>query len=272
MVTLSWMLPAAEAAPLLTRVPSLYFCNVNDVLLTGLVLAFAQWQVSRGRGDDPSLLVDLEEHGRQDITDGVELSRTVGWFSSIYPARLDAGNTDGRPVGDVLKQVKEQLRAIPDNGIGYGLLRHLHPHTGDRLAQLPRPQVMFRSLSVLPASSGADWTMTEETGALAEGSDELMPLQYALSIDITTQDTVGGPQLTITLAWPRELLAEGDVRELGDAWIAALNSLADHVDDPSAGGRTPPTCPWSPSLRAKWTTLSSSCFSDQSRARRRCSR
>ncbi|MEK8146084.1 condensation domain-containing protein [Streptomyces sp. M10(2022)] len=95
--SLSWTLSTEQTTPLLTRVPSLYFCGVNDVLLTGLALAFGQWRSSRGADSDRSLLVDLEGHGRQDITDDVELSRTAGWFTNIYPARLDAGSIKDGP-------------------------------------------------------------------------------------------------------------------------------------------------------------------------------
>ncbi|WP_311638043.1 condensation domain-containing protein, partial [Streptomyces hintoniae] len=117
----SWTLSVDETTPLLTSLPALYSCGVNDVLLTGLALAFAHWRQSRDMHEHRSLLIDLEGHGRQDITEGIDLTRTVGWFTSIHPVRLETSTsdrTDGS-VGTALKEVKEQLRAIPDNGIGY---------------------------------------------------------------------------------------------------------------------------------------------------------
>lgn len=126
--------------PLLTDVPAAFHGRVNDVLLTGLALAVAEW-----RGEDrTAVLVDLEGHGREEIVPGVDLSRTAGWFTVIHPVRLDAGGArwnevrdGGQAVGTALKRVKEQLREIPDNGIGYGLLRHLNPATAARLAGAP---------------------------------------------------------------------------------------------------------------------------------------
>ncbi|MEK8146077.1 condensation domain-containing protein [Streptomyces sp. M10(2022)] len=244
--SLSWTLSTEQTTPLLTRVPSLYFCGVNDVLLTGLALAFGQWRSSRGADGDRSLLVDLEGHGRQDITDDVELSRTAGWFTNIYPARLDLGpvgtearELDGHLADEALKLVKEQLRTLPDNGIGYGLLRHLNPHTGADLAQLPQPQIAFNYLGRFSAPQAEDWGMAAENDALEGAGDQRMPLLHALGVNAITHDHADGPQLTITCTWSRELLTEGDVRELGDAWIAELNTLAEHADDPEAGGRTP---------------------------------
>ena len=90
-----------------------------------------------------AVLIDLEGHGREEIFADVDLSRTVGWFTSLFPVRLDAGALDlagglgGRPaLGRALKSIKEQLRAVPDNGLGYGLLRYLNAQTALQLAGL----------------------------------------------------------------------------------------------------------------------------------------
>ncbi|MFI6007000.1 amino acid adenylation domain-containing protein, partial [Streptomyces sp. NPDC051366] len=246
----TWALPTAETAPLLTTLPALYSCGVNDVLLTGLALAFAQWRQSKGLREHKSLLVDLEGHGRQEITPGIDLSRTVGWFTSIHPARLDLGTVttgawslDGAVAGEALKHVKEQLRAVPDAGIGYGPLRHLNPDTAQRLAALPRPQMAFNYLGRFPAPQDADWAMTVENAAIEGAGDGRMPLHHALEVNAVTHDHVDGPQLTITCTWAGELLAEQDVRDLGDAWVTALTALGEHARDPHAGGRTPSDMP-----------------------------
>ena len=139
---LTLTLPASLTGPLLTRVPAAFHGGINDVLLTGLVLAIADWCRRRGRGADHAghaVLIDLEGHGREEIFADVDLSRTVGWFTSLYPVRLDAGGLDldeaiagGPALGRALKLIKEQLRALPDHGLGYGLLRYLN--RGDGLA------------------------------------------------------------------------------------------------------------------------------------------
>ena len=82
------------------------------------------------------VLLDLEGHGREEVFADVDLSRTVGWFTSLYPVRLDAGGLDleealagGPALGRAVKTIKEQLRAVPDKGLGYGLLRYLNCET-----------------------------------------------------------------------------------------------------------------------------------------------
>ena len=121
-------LPASVTGSLLTRVPAAFHGQINDVLLTGLVVAIADWSRRRGRGPGGAVLVDLEGHGRAEPSAGVDLSRTVGWLTSLCPVRLDIGGIDvdealagGAALGRALKLIKEQLRALADNGLGYGL-------------------------------------------------------------------------------------------------------------------------------------------------------
>ncbi|MDL2082189.1 amino acid adenylation domain-containing protein [Streptomyces sp. GXMU-J15] len=238
----TWTLPTTETTPLLTTLPALYSCGVNDVLLTGLALAFTQWRQTKQPEEHHSLLIDLEGHGRQEITPGIDLSRTVGWFTSIHPARLDLG-TMNSSMGAALKAVKEQLRSVPDTGIGHGMLRHLNRHTAQRLEKLPQPQIAFNYLGRFPAPQDADWAVAVDAEVLTAGADDRLPLAHALSVNAVTHDHLDGPQLTITCTWAGELLAEQDVRLLGDAWVAALNALAEHAQDPHAGGRTPSDLP-----------------------------
>jgi hypothetical protein len=115
--SVSVTLGVEETRALLREVPQAYRTQINDVLLAALVQAIGQWT------GDRTLLVDLEGHGREDLFADVDLSRTVGWCTSIFPVRLDLSEADGP--GAALKAVKEQLRRVPRRGIGYGLLRHL---------------------------------------------------------------------------------------------------------------------------------------------------
>ncbi|MFF4762941.1 amino acid adenylation domain-containing protein [Streptomyces sp. NPDC001292] len=250
----SLTLPPERTEPLLTRVPAAFHGGVNDVLLTGLALAVADWRRRRNEDAAAPLLVDLEGHGREDIADGVDLSRTVGWFTDLHPVRLDAGVTDwaelwagGPQAGAALKRVKEQLRALPDNGMGYGLLRHLNPQTGPTLARLRTPQIGFNYLGRFPAASAADqaadWTPAPEADGLGGGVDPAMPIPHALEINALTQDHPDGPRLTTTLSWPGDLLDEDDARDLADTWSRALDVLAAHGEGAEAGGHTPSDLP-----------------------------
>src|SRR6516165_6575571 len=133
---LTLTLPVALTQALLTRVPAAFHCGIQHVLLTGLALAIAQWCRRRGRGGGAGVVVDVEGHGREEVWSDIDLSRTVGWFTSLYPVRLDVGGVDveealggGAALGRALKRIKEQLRAVPGNGLGYGLLRYLNART-----------------------------------------------------------------------------------------------------------------------------------------------
>jgi amino acid adenylation domain-containing protein/non-ribosomal peptide synthase protein (TIGR01720 family) len=138
--TISVSLNADETRALLQETPVAYRTQVNDVLLTALVRAFAQWTGSQ------SLLVDLEGHGREEIVNGVDLSRTAGWFTTIFPVQLDCAR--GQSSIEVLQSVKERLRAIPNRGIGYGLLRYSSGDAlvAEKLRALPQAEVRFNYL------------------------------------------------------------------------------------------------------------------------------
>ncbi|MFE1784924.1 amino acid adenylation domain-containing protein, partial [Streptomyces sp. NPDC059506] len=241
--------PAERTEQLLTTVPSAFHAGVDDVLLAAFALAVTDWRRRKGRSADGGVLVDLEGHGRHDVVEGVDLSRTVGWFTSLYPVRLDPAVEDwqevwaaGPEAGRVLKRVKEQLRALPDHGIGYGLLRHLSPQTGPLLAALPAPRIGFNYLGRFPAARAedtADFAPAPEAEGLGGGVDAAMPVPHALEVNATTHDHADGPRLGATLSWPGGLMPEEDVRDLADTWVRALDALAVHAAGPAAGGRTP---------------------------------
>ncbi|WP_432139871.1 condensation domain-containing protein, partial [Streptomyces sp. bgisy154] len=237
-------LPAEDTEPLLTSVPAAVHGGVNDVLLTALALAVRAHR--RGRGQDtPALLVDLEGHGREEITEGIDLSRTVGWFTVLHPVRIEPG--DG-PGPDALKRVKEQLRALPDHGLGHGVLRHLDPRSAAALAGRPAPQIGFNYLGRMPAgeasaapgaySAPADWAAVSGAPAPAP-RDPDMPVGHALEINSVTLDRPGGPELAATWTWPGELFEEAEVRALAAGWFDALRALTHGVRAPEAGGFTP---------------------------------
>ncbi|PRY37289.1 non-ribosomal peptide synthase protein (TIGR01720 family)/amino acid adenylation domain-containing protein [Umezawaea tangerina] len=222
-------LPAGRTEPLLTTVPAAVHGAVNDVLLTALALAVAKW---RGGTE---VVLDLEGHGREEIVPDVDLARTLGWFTSIFPVRLDPGTGD---LDDALKKVKEQLREIPDNGIGFGLLRYLDTASG--LAEAPVPQLLFNYLGRFTATGGVDWATAPEAPPLGEDRDPRMPFGHALEIDAVVRDDEAGPRLSATFTWPDGVLAEESVQRLAVCWLEALDALARHE---GAGGHTPSDFP-----------------------------
>ncbi|MEV5934742.1 non-ribosomal peptide synthase/polyketide synthase [Streptomyces sp. NPDC052079] len=244
--SLTLTLPADVTETVLTTVGSVFGTGVTDGLLTALALVLAD----RPGPGGPGLLVDVEGHGREEhLVPGADLSRTVGWFTSLYPVRLDPGPLDrtahedafagGPTAGRVLKTVKEQLRAVPDNGVAYGLLRHLNPKTKTVLAELARPQVGFNYLGRVTALEAADFTAVPGVGALVPGDDPGTPLTHVLELNALTQDGTDGPELVATWTWARRLLSETEVRQVAEGWLAALRGLAEHARHPDAGGLTP---------------------------------
>ncbi|MFG2092753.1 amino acid adenylation domain-containing protein [Streptomyces sp. NPDC048612] len=241
-------LPPERLEPLLTSVPAAFHANVNDVLLTGFALAVQEWRRRRGDRSAGGVLVDLEGHGREDILDGADLSATVGWFTSLYPALLAPAAVDpselragGPGVGAALKTVKEQLRALPGNGVPYGMLRHLNPHTAPQLAELPSPRLGFNYLGRFAAADGDGgglWTMANGLPSPAP-RDAGAVVPHALEVNALTEDLPEGPRLNATWSWPAGLLAEPDVRELAGLWFEALDALAAHTAGTGTGGHTP---------------------------------
>ncbi|WP_329618540.1 non-ribosomal peptide synthetase [Streptomyces sp. S465] len=245
-------LPPEVAEPLLGRVPAAFNAGVDDALLTGLALAVARWRRERGRGDGSAVLIGLEGHGREEIADGVDLSRTAGWFTTLYPVAVDPGQlpeeelrTGGPALGTALKAVKEQLRAIPDKGIGYGLLRHLNPETGPELAGFAEPQIGFNYLGRFAAVDpdavrAEDWAAPPEaTETLGSGGDPARPLAHVLGVSAVAQDRPDGVSLVAIWSWPGALLEEDEVRRVADYWFEALTALVTHAERPEAGGFTP---------------------------------
>jgi non-ribosomal peptide synthase protein (TIGR01720 family) len=187
------------------------------------------------------VLIDLEGHGREEAVPGADLSRTVGWFTSMFPVRLDAGPLDwddlvrgGPAAAQALRRVKEQVRAVPGKGVGYGLLRHLHPQAGPALARLPRPGVCFNYLGRFPGSE-EDWAMVVEPGAFLDAGDPGLAVAHPLEINALILDAPDGPRLHVTWSWAPALLSRSRVEKLAGRWFDALSGLAACAASGTAG-------------------------------------
>ncbi|HYP26889.1 MAG TPA: amino acid adenylation domain-containing protein, partial [Blastocatellia bacterium] len=129
-----------QTRALLQEVPEAYHTQINEALLAGLVRAYGRW------GGGPGLVVDVEGHGREEVVEGVDLTRTVGWFTTIYPVAVEC--REGEVAAETLKRVKEEVRGIPNRGIGYGVLKYLTEDEGvrGRVRGLPEAAVSFNYL------------------------------------------------------------------------------------------------------------------------------
>ncbi|WP_050800097.1 non-ribosomal peptide synthetase [Streptomyces himastatinicus] len=252
-------LPETVTHALLSDIPGAFRGGVNDGLLTGLALAVARWRRARGV-EESSSLVRLEGHGREEgVVPGADLSRTVGWFTSVFPVRLDVAGVDveeafagGPAAGVAVKAVKEQLLSIPDKGLGYGLLRYLNEETGAELAPYSTGQIAFNYLGRFSSSDmpehlrGLGWTRSPGTEGLMPRLDDDMPAMAALDINAYVTEGERGPRLTARFGFAPGVLSPEDVQELADLWCAALEGLAGHASRPDAGGLTPSDVPLVP--------------------------
>ncbi|MGW3961742.1 non-ribosomal peptide synthase/polyketide synthase [Amycolatopsis sp. NPDC005003] len=220
--TVTTRLDAELTRALLQDVPGVYRTQVNDVLLAALGGALRPW-AGAGR-----VLVDLEGHGREELFDDVDLSRTVGWFTSMFPVALDVPDAG---VATLLKSVKEQLRAIPARGLSYGVLRHL---TGT--APAVRPRLSFNYLGRFEAE-----------GELYRGLERELELRQhpadvrAHAVDVVARVT--GGRLEITWFYSAELHEEATIRAVADDLVRGLAGIVAHCTGPGAGGRTPSDFP-----------------------------
>ena len=235
---------------LLTTVPAAFHAGVNDGLVTAVALASIGWRRRRGM-DTVAALITLEGHGREEgVVPGADLARTVGWFTTLYPVRVDLGAIDvddalagGADAGRALKAVKEYVRAIPDHGIGFGMLRYLSGES-DPLGRFRSPQISFNYLGRISSSDGTqDWLPVEGNRRLGGTQNPSMPVASVIDINAAVEDHVDGPCLTASFTFPRGVLDRSDIAEFAELWRRALDGLIAHASRPDAGGLTPSDIP-----------------------------
>ncbi|MFI8265851.1 amino acid adenylation domain-containing protein [Streptomyces sp. NPDC085665] len=226
---------------LLGEVPAKFHAGVNDVLLTALAVALARWRRDRGQ-DQTFAHIELEGHGREGRhvagAAGIEpeLSRTVGWFTTLFPVTVDPGTAEDFTAPEylaaALKAVKEDLARVPGNGLSYGALRYL----ADSAFTAPAPQVLFNYLGRFDAGASGDWQLSGTTGQLGEKRDPRMRLPRALEFNAIAEPAATGEyELVTTVSWPDGMFADEDVETLGGYFQAALAGLAALEE----GGHTP---------------------------------
>ncbi|MFN6569390.1 amino acid adenylation domain-containing protein, partial [Dendronalium sp. ChiSLP03b] len=222
-----------ESQTLLKKVSQAYNTQINDVLLTALAQAFYQWT------GDRSVLVALESFGREDIFPDVELSRTVGWFTSLFPILLNLEKAS-HP-GEALKAIKEQLRSIPNRGIGYGLLRYLSEKTenSELLPTQPQPEVLFNYLGQLDRtfSKSSLFKLIPKFSGLASSPQN----QRSVLLEINGFAING--QLQFDLTYSEKIHQRSSIERLAQEFVKALQAIATHCQSPEVKGYTPSDFP-----------------------------
>ncbi|MFQ5435371.1 MAG: condensation domain-containing protein, partial [Anaerolineae bacterium] len=221
-------LTEAETEALLREVPDVYRTEINDILLTALAQTLGEWT------GETAVCIHLEGHGREDLFDDSDVSHTIGWFTALYPVRLDLTGI-GRP-GEAIMAVKEQLRRLPRRGIGYGLLRYLcrDEAVSAAMQRLPQPEVSFNYLGQMdqaggdaalfgpaPESKGAERSPQAQRTHLLEIDGGIMSSRLELAWSYSTQ------------VHRRETIAR-----VAESYIDLLRALITHCQSPEAGGVT----------------------------------
>ncbi|MEE4185170.1 MAG: non-ribosomal peptide synthase/polyketide synthase, partial [Gammaproteobacteria bacterium] len=208
-------LTPTETAQLVRELPRTAHARVDEVLLTALAQAVCECS-----GGSAALL-DLEGHGREELFADMDLSRTVGWFTSLYPALLEVPADSSAAAA--LQSVKTQLRAIPRRGIGYGVLRYLarQPEVRATLQAIPQPQVAFNYLGRFEQLTEADALF--QPAAEPRGSESSPRAQRPHPLAVAA--LIADDQLQITIEYSAELHSADTVAALADAVMARLREL-----------------------------------------------
>jgi non-ribosomal peptide synthase protein (TIGR01720 family) len=222
-------LDQAETNALLHDVPAAYRTQINDVLLAALAHTISEWT------GEHTLLVHLEGHGREALFDDVDLSRTVGWFTTSFPLCLDLGWSD--TLEEQLKRVKEQLRQLPQRGIGYGMLRYLSrdPEVGAALQALPHPEISLNYLGQYDQVIGA----SELFGIVQESDSPYQSMRGSRSNLIEINGLVIGGRLQLEWTYDEQIHRPATIARLARRFEAALRSLIAGAFTPAAVAYTP---------------------------------
>ncbi|WP_164019479.1 non-ribosomal peptide synthase/polyketide synthase, partial [Pyxidicoccus trucidator] len=212
--SVSVSLDAEETKLLLQEVPSAWRARINDVLLTALARALSEWT---GQSE---VLVHLEGHGREELFTDVDLSRTVGWFTSFTPVLLPVPS--GASTGESLRSVRDSLRLLPHHGIGFGLLKWLGPtDIAQRLQALPSPQVAFNYLGQLDASDSSSrlFSLSSEPSGPSAAPASSRP--HVLEIN----GSVLGGQLQLAFGYSTHLHHAATIGSLAGRFLHHLRAL-----------------------------------------------
>ena len=221
-----------ETRRLLRDVPAASHTGINDVLLAALLKAVGPWT------GDQLLFVNLEGHGREEVFGGADLSRTVGWFTALFPVSLSAR---GQAAGELLRSVREQLRSLPHKGLGYGLLRYLSldAEVAARLRAAPRPEISFNYLGQFDQALA-------DSGLFAPAREPAGPNRSGLARRGSVLDVaavVTGGRLRVDWHFSENLHRGATVETLARDYLAALRELIAHCLTRGAVGLTPADFP-----------------------------
>jgi amino acid adenylation domain-containing protein/non-ribosomal peptide synthase protein (TIGR01720 family) len=223
----------ADTDALLHQVPGVYRTQVNDVLLSALGRVLSRW-TGRDR-----VLVAMEGHGREELIDGVDLSRTVGWFTTQFPVAL--GSPESSNWGDSLKSVKEQLRLVPARGLSYEALRYLSAPESPAgvLRDDPVPRVCFNYHGQWDVAAAEDGFYRASGAGIGQDHAPTSTRTYLLDVI----GVVENGELELSWSYSDQVHDEGTVRGLAEEMVRGLREIVEFCAGPVAGGCTPSDFP-----------------------------
>jgi amino acid adenylation domain-containing protein/non-ribosomal peptide synthase protein (TIGR01720 family) len=213
--TITGSLTPSETRSVLQDLPAKHRTQINEVLLTAIARTFTAWTGA------PFFLIDLEGHGREQIIEGVDIARTVGWFTSIFPVVLNIGKSS-KPL-DALRAVKDQLRAVPNRGVGYGLLRYLsgRKEVVDQLSSLAQAEVRFNYLGQQDRSLSSSRLFISAHDSGAEAQSSRGERGYLLNIIACVSDG----RLRFDWTYSENVHASDTIERLAETTLAELRAL-----------------------------------------------
>lgn len=230
--TIRTSLDVALTEQLLTKTNDAYNTSTNDIVYTAIVQTLLSWL------DAPRMRVDLELHGRESISPELDLSNTIGWFTSFFPITVEL--SDSRDPGAAIKQIKEQLRAIPHNGIDYGVLRYLCDDERIKMAiqSIQPAKVLINYLGINnTAKPGRNWTFLDHDVCLDRSS--LNSRSHWLEINSGVWDG----RLSVLWTFSNAIHQRETVQQLAQDFQSRIVNLVEHCQNPDAGGMTPADFP-----------------------------
>ncbi|WP_316573658.1 non-ribosomal peptide synthetase [Nocardia canadensis] len=248
---------AAEVSEaLLTTLPSAYRAKTDDVLLAALVLALNAWRHERGEALESGRPVTVEGHGREAPRADTDVAGTIGWFTTEFPVWTPATGIDdpdgladalagGAAAGRLLRAVKEAKRAVPGNGVGYGVLRWLDPETVPRLAGRRAPEVLLNYLGRFGGGGTAGWRLPDHDAfAVTEPPEKALTEVLSLNVFVHEPPAAqpGSARLAVEWTSASRILGADQVADIQRHFDRALAAFAAHtVLFP--GGLTPSDAP-----------------------------
>ena len=222
-----------ESRILVHEISQVYHTKINEILLTALLQTYFMWS------EHDCLLLGLEGHGREELFENIDISRTVGWFTTYFPIFLKLQNPSD-PEQSIV-ETKEQLRSIPLKGLGYGLLRYCSRdlETKTALKAVPEPQICFNYLGSLVTESfaGSLLKMTSEPTGEARNRNGKRP--YLLEINTFILED----QLTIDCFYSQNFHDKTTINNFVSIYIKNLRHLIQHCQSPTAGKFSPSDFP-----------------------------